>query len=820
MKMARTKQALVVAKCLILATSCLLIRNNITAEVLFQPLHSFGNVGPRTPLIQSADGNLYGTAPTGGTYGFGSVFRLTLNGTFTTVYSFTGAGDGGGPDSLIQVRDGNLYGSTLTGGVAGFGALFRMSTSGQLITIYSFTVPKNHTEFPGGFTQTSGLVQASDGNLYGTTPRGGANFNGMAFRITTNGVFTLLHSFAGGSEGTGPNATLIQASDGNLYGTTAGGGTDGQGTIFQMALDGTFTTLYSFSGGTDGAVPGAGLIQASDGNLYGTTREGAAFNGAGTVFQISTNGDFATIYSFSDGYSGSLASLIQAPDSNLYGTSAYGGGTHAGMVFRMTTDGNLTSLYSLTSATDGFYPLSLSLGADGNLYGSTLGGLSGPPAGTLFRITTNGLFTSVYSFPYQGDGGSQTLVPARDGALYGTTPSGGTNNNGTVFQFLPNGSYATLYSFSGGWPPPVPTALIEASDGNFYGTTSQGGGIDSGTVFRVTTNGTLTTLYSLDGTNTVYPNDGSQVNSLIQARDGNFYGTAAAGGNRGFGTVFRITTNGAFTLLHAFNGTDGYVPNGLVQASDGNLYGTCQLTLLYSGNVFRISTNGAFSVLRTFTSTSQGTSPAAGLIQASDGNLYGTTSGGGIYDWGTIFRITPSGAFTRLYSFSGASDGGGPRATLLQATDGKLYGVTSTGGGDCPIQSSCGYGTLFRITTNGTFTVLYSFRPDFAAPYGLVQAADGNLYGSTGVGAVGAGALFRILLSAPAAALSIFSDGSSGYFINARGQPNFGYQLLRAPDLTGPWSTNASQTADTSGFIQFHDSVPPPDRAFYRTMQQ
>ena len=301
-------------------------------------LHSFTNGAdggyPLAGLIQATDGRLYGTASLGGVTGLGTVFSMTLAGTFTTVYTFTGPA-GGGPDganpaaSLLQTSDGFLYGTTYDGGSAGRGTIFVMNTAGTVLGRYSFT---------GGFDGANPyapLIEAADGTLYGTNYAGTTLTFGRIFRLA-GGVVSVVHTFAGGaSDGASPTAPLVQGTDGNFYGTTRFGGASNMGTAFKMTPGGIVTVLNSFSGGADGSTPYAGLIQASDGNLYGTTKVGAL--GYGTIFKISLGGTLTVVHTFTGGADGSVPSapLMQASTGRLYGTTSFGGASGVGVVFRM-----------------------------------------------------------------------------------------------------------------------------------------------------------------------------------------------------------------------------------------------------------------------------------------------------------------------------------------------------------------------------------------------------------------------------------------------------------------------------------------------------
>jgi uncharacterized repeat protein (TIGR03803 family) len=349
--------------------------------------------------------------------------------TFIPLYSFTGGHDGANPVAgLVQASDGNLYGTAYEGGTNGYGTIFRVSASGVLTPLYSFTGGND------GARPYTGLVQASDGNLYGTTEAGGTNGEGVVFRITTSGTPTPLYSFTGGHDGANPRGDLVQAGDGNLYGTTEDGGTNFDGTVFRISTNGALKPLYSFTDGHDGAFPEAALLQANDGNLYGTTHEGGT-NGHGAVFRITTNGVLTPLYSFTGTNDGGdpVAALVQAGDGNLYGTTEIGGTNNYGAIFRITTNGVLTPLYSFTDGYDGAYPeAGLVQANDGNLYGTTYeGGTNG--YGDIFRITTNGALTPLYAFTYSHDGADPLAGLAGGGILYGTATGGGASGDGTVF---------------------------------------------------------------------------------------------------------------------------------------------------------------------------------------------------------------------------------------------------------------------------------------------------------------------------------------------------------------------------------------------------
>jgi uncharacterized repeat protein (TIGR03803 family) len=392
------------------------------------------------------------------------------------------------------------------------------------------------------------------------------------------------------------------------------------------------------------------------------------------------------------------------------------------------------------------------------LFASTLLLLAGRTLNTCGQTVT-----ILYSFtgpPDDGAAPQAALVQASDGSFYGTTVVGGTSTNcngtggcGTVFRISPSGTHTTLYSFVGspndGWWPN--SGLVQANDGNFYGTTLRGGTYGYGTVFRISPSGTYTNLHSF------FPlDDGSPYGKLVQAGDGNLYGTTAGANTPGAGCFYRISPSGDYTNLYSFGigpvPTNGCSPLGVVLRSDGNFYGSTELGGTNGhGTIFRISPAGIITNLHLFgVSAKDGSNPWAGLVQGSDGNFYGTTVGGGTNEFGTVFRISPSGSYTSLYSFVGfPKDGANPSAGLAQGSDGNFYGTTTYGG-------TSGSGTVFRISPGGAYTSLYSFE---SSPYdgvqplaGLVQGSDGNLYGTTPAGGTstncsgGCGTVYKLMV--------------------------------------------------------------------------
>lgn len=393
-----------------------------------------------------------------------------------------------------------------------------------------------------------------------------------------------LYSFTSLSDGAAPSAPLIQGKDGNFYGTTQMGGTYGDGTVFKVDMAGNVTTLHEFSG-SDGSNSIAPLVQANDGNFYGETPSGGAYSD-GTVFKIDSSGNFALLYSFTGGSDGGdvVGGLIQAKDNYLYGTAFLGGAHNSGAVFRMDLTGNITTLYSFTGGADGYGPIGLIQGTDGLFYGGT----------------QNGGDTSCTSGPGTGCG--------------------------TIFKIDSSGNLQTLHTFAGGEDgAEIDEPLFQSpSDGYFYGTAVFGGDpscsastyTGCGTIFKIDSAGDFTPLHSFTGA----ADGGVPFSSLIQAGDGDFYGTATAGGD----------------------------PSCSVTASGENFP-----TYIGCGTVFKMDTSGNVSALYSFQgSPNDGSNPFAALAEGTDGYFYGTTRWGGTEvscpytsngGCGTFFRVAGPG---------------------------------------------------------------------------------------------------------------------------------------------------------------------------------
>ena len=364
------------------------------ATETFRVLHSLpysNGCNPIAGVARGADGDLYGTAPNGGAYIQGVVFKLSKTGRETVLHNFDfdGGNDGRDPwGNLIQDADGNLYGTTYFGGAFDDGTVFKLSKAGKVTLLHSFTGG------PDGGAPDAGLVQDGKGNFYGATYYGGSYGYGVVFKMSPAGVETVLYAFTGGSDGAGPYTQLTRDAKGNLYGITFNGGTRDWGTVFKVSPSGKHTLLYSFTGGADGGDPAGGVIEDASGNLYGTTSIGgdsACYQGCGVIYKLAPSGKETVLYNFKGGTDGfyPASGLIQDAQGNLYGTTYYGGGSpqNAGTVFELSKTGQETVLHHFTGGDDGGSPQdSLIQDEQGNLYGTTWGG-GAHSCGTVFKVT-------------------------------------------------------------------------------------------------------------------------------------------------------------------------------------------------------------------------------------------------------------------------------------------------------------------------------------------------------------------------------------------------------------------------------------------------
>jgi uncharacterized repeat protein (TIGR03803 family) len=357
----------------------------------------------------------------------------------------------------------------------------------RLEEVHAFSERRHH----------SSLLQATDGDFYGTVNDGYAFGLGAVFRVTSDGTFTVLHEFAGGADGAHPHAALTQGTDGLLYGTTIVGGPANLGIIFRMTLSGTVSIVHAFTNGDDGAYPyDGGLTHASDGSMYGTSKGNCIFRNCGsTIFRLEASGSLIPLHTFENAYNSITGRLTESRDGNFYATTMHGGGKAYGSILRITRTGVVTTVYEFTGGADQSFPQAgLVAASDGNMYGTTPYA-NGVGFGTVFRITPSGSMTVLHTFAPDAEGGwpLARLIQAKDGLLYGTTSIRGSNDrpgygpgSGSVFRMSIDGDFTVLHRFpsfslpmSAAYPD---VALVEARDGRIYGVANGG---TYGGVFRM-----------------------------------------------------------------------------------------------------------------------------------------------------------------------------------------------------------------------------------------------------------------------------------------------------------------------------------------------
>jgi uncharacterized repeat protein (TIGR03803 family) len=601
---------------------------------------------------------------------------------------------------------------------------------------------------------------------------------------------TILHDFATvlAPYGAGPGGGLIRDQADNLYGTTHGGGTWGQGTVFKVDTAGNETVLYNFTGGADGSGPVGALIRDEAGSLFGTTEYGgnscdSPSSSCGVVYKIDTAGHETVLYAFAglDGENPS-AGLIRDAAGNLYGTTVLGGKSDSGVVFKLDTAGRETVLHSFIE-TDGSLPNSGVVLDSGNLYGTTScggtgGGCGGSSGGVVYKLDAAGHETVLYNFTGGADGSAPIggVVLDSSGSIYGTTEFGGsapgTAGLGVVYKVGMAGQETVLYTFPGGAHGGHPVAnLILDTAGNFYGTTIGGSG-SAAVIFKLDPSGLQTVLHVFTGG----ADGGIPSAGVIRDPAGNLFGTTGGGGTAGQGVVYKLAPSGEETVLYSFPGkTDGVGPRaGVVLDSAGNLYGTTASggnKGALGGTAYKVDAAGKYTLLYEFSGYENGSSPYAGLVLDSEGNLYGTTnSGGANVNGGAVYKLDPAGNETVLHSFTiEAADGSNPFAGVTLDSTGNLYGTAFQSGNEgCFEYSGCG--VVYKLDPSGRETVLYTFTggADGGNPVGgVILDSAGNIYGTTADGGTpsgfsGNGVVFTLTPAGQETVLYTFTGGTDG----------------------------------------------------------
>jgi uncharacterized repeat protein (TIGR03803 family) len=832
------------------------------------------------PLVLASDGNFYGTAAYGGSnttavdsigdVGCGTFFQLSSNGLFTMLYSFGSvtnsdgfALDGANPSGpLVEGLDGNFYGVTQFGGLTNTGTVFRLTPQGALTTVYTCGTNFPRTpppiilpplRFQSGIYPRGGLMIASDGNFYGTTYTGGpaAGDNGAIFRIgpavpsfsnapaNLTIVVGATNSYSAEAFSIYENSFQWQFDGTNLVdGATFSGSATSNLTINATTLAdaGTYTLIASNVAGTNAVsavlkvVPALILSQpigatiiAGDTNTFSANIDSvlpASFQWQFDGTNLSDGGNISGSATTNLTISG--ATLADAGTYWLIISNSAGTVQSAGAVL-------VVEPFLVSSA-----PTSLTLLA-GATWTFTVDIESDLPVSYQWQLNGTNLSDGL---DFSGSETSNLTVTATlaDAGTYTvafTNAAGSTNFSvflTVITPFSRGTTLSNIYSFTGGNDGANPkAALLPASDGDFYGTTSGGGAYGNGVVFRVSATGSNATLYSF-GADTTGVDGAGPVAALVAGNDTNFYGTTEFGGLDGDGTVFEVTTAGSLTTLDAFSSIYGWPVGALVLDTNGYFYGG---TLM--GDFFQMGSGGALTNL--FDAPVEGTGFSSTLLIGADGNLYGASEDGGTNGDGYVFCLTTNGAFSTLYSFTAGADGANPGGPLIQDGDGAFYGSTTSHGAN-------GFGTIFKLTTNGTLSVLYSFgsvtnwdgsAQDGEQANGLLLGNDGNFYGTTALGGYnGDGTVFRLTPKGEFTTMAFFDGtnganpeaalvlGNDGYYYGTAangGSNNAGmvFKLSVPPGLTGISHSNGMISFSSSALIgqnyqvQYASSLAPPN---------
>lgn len=692
----------------------------------------------------------WGMTRVGGEFNAGTIFKTDENGNTQSVeYSFT-QNEGKHPNSnrLCQANNGKFYGMSTEGGADRFGVLFEYD---PITKVYIKMVDFGTTN---GAYPYGGLLLASNGKLYGTASQGGAIGYGILFEYDTEThAHTIKADFNGKSNGRYPLGTLLQASNGKLYGTTSGGGitqddfNQGNGTLFEYNIEtSTLTKLADFVSDSSGATPG-GLIEVANGKLYGVARQGGHESngnlGDGVLFEFDILDSALVPRVYFDNINKGKTphgGLLEATNGKLYGTTFFGGTNGEGVLFEYDVDTEVyTKKHNFDGGEMGENPKSSLIQlSDGKILGTTQsGGVETYGGGVIFEYDpVTDILSSRYEFDDSGIMGKTpeaALLLAANGKLYGATSFGGTRNMGVLFEFDPlTNTYLKEFDFEG-WPlGATPHGdLVLATNGKYYGTCRLGGAFGLGTLFEFDpASNSLMKKVDFEGDSIGKNPEGN----LIQASNGKLYGLTSRGSPDYSIVLFEydLTTSTFLSMLNEVDELKGQEPHGsLLEAANGKLYGlTNGGGTLGKGILFEYDINsGSLTKKFDFDGSNNGANPLDNLIQANNGMLYGMTRFGGSSSSGTLFEYEiGTNTFTKKIDFDGDGIGSVPKGSLMQASNDKLYGMTSTGGAN-------DFGVLFEYNTNSNdlISILdFDGTNSGANPDGsLIQAANGNLYGLT-----------------------------------------------------------------------------------------
>ena len=692
-------------------------------------------------LTTHAQKELWGMTSEGGEYSAGTIFKTDQNGDNQQIVHDLFQYTGKNPrfTKMCEAGNGKLYGMTYNAGAYGFGVLFEFDPATD-----NYIIKLNFDGANKGMDPNGSLMQADNGKLYGMTAGGGSNYDGVLFEFDpATGTYIKKLDFDGENKGRNPYGSLMQADNGKLYGMTRYGGSNNYGVLFEFdPATGTYTKKLDFDGANKGSKPQGSLMQANNGKLYGMTYQGGA-NNYGVLFEFDpATGIYTKKIDFERASKGGnpTGSLMQADIGKIYGMTRLGGSNGYGVLFEydLATD-NYSKKLDFDGANKGTNPLGSLMQADnGKLYGMTNGGGSNN-YGVLFEFDPA---TDTYTKKLDFDGANKgrspfgSLMQADNGKLYGMTLSGGSNNNGVLFEFAPaTGIYSKKLDFDEANKGRSPFgSLMQADNGKLYGMTNRGGSNNYGVLFEHDpATGSYTKKLDFDGANI----GRNPYSSLMQADNGKLYGMTLSGGSSNDGVLFEFDpATGSYTKKLDFDGANkGESPySSLMQADNGKLYGiTSYGGSSNDGVLFEFDpATGSYTKKLDFDGANKGKYPRSSLMQADNGKLYGMTNYGGSSNNGVLFEFDPAtDTYTKKLDFGGANKGSNPLGSLMQANNGKLYGMTNIGG-------SNNYGVLFEFDPA---TDTYTKKLDFDGankgrnPRGsLMQADNGKLYGMTSNG--------------------------------------------------------------------------------------
>ena len=640
-----------------------------------------------------------------------------------------------------------LWGMTAEGGEFSSGVIFKTDVDGTNQSV-------EHSFFTnvGITTIYVKLCEASNGKFYGTARMDGSGSAGVLFEYDpVTEVYTKKIDFQGASNGKNPEGGLYEASNGLLYGMTSRGGANDLGVLYSYdPSTNTLIKLFDFDGTTNGSLPYGTLIEAPNGRLYGLTSRGGS-NNAGILFEYNpVTSIFVKKVTFT-GANGSrpYGTLMEASDNKFYGTTNLGGANSLGIIFSYTAGAtSVTNEIDFNGAVRGSGPVgNLVEAPNGRLYGTaSAGGANGD--GTLFEFwLSNGTFIKKVDFnsAVSGDTPNGSLIYASNGLFYGMTRTGGANNDGVLYSYdYVSNTYTHRFDFDAGPTGDRPSGTLLESGGLFYGLTYTGGSMGGGTLFEFNP---TTDVFTKKVDLAASPDGSDPFGSLMQHSNNKLYGLSRIGGDANDGVIFEYDhATSTYTNLHEFGlGLDGQNPRGeLIEATNGKLYGladrggTSGVGVLFEYDV----ATDIYTKLLDFDGTN-GAFPKGSLLEASNGKLYGMTREGGVNDEGVLFEyVIATNTLTLKLEFDLFVSGRWPSGSLIEASNGLLYGLTENGGTNYR-------GVIFEFdTSTDTYTKRYDFNTEHQ-PFGqLVEAANGNLYGLTLTGgANGGGALFEYVIA-------------------------------------------------------------------------